>query len=147
MEAKIVGSFRINTAGNRTTEEVVAAGNYNRRNNWVDGDNFPMRPMPEGLRQLVLLEFDRKVTSKEALAEATRHGLERPLHEDALLFGEQHSEEQCNASIVFLHEPWQCRSKWMNIIVLRGDAETRTLSLFTVEDRWSRYCRFAFVQP
>jgi hypothetical protein len=37
--------------------------------------------------RFVLLEFAQGVTSEEAVAEATRLGLDRPIYEDALAFG------------------------------------------------------------
>ncbi|KKU89782.1 MAG: hypothetical protein UY19_C0009G0031 [Candidatus Wolfebacteria bacterium GW2011_GWA2_47_9b] len=90
-------AFRIMTGGTRTTDEVIEAGNYGWTNDMVNGKNFPMRPMPEGPREIVFLEFDHDPGSEEVLVEAQRQGLERPLYEDALFFGEQYPEEQRSA--------------------------------------------------
>ena len=137
--------FRIMTGGTRTTEEVVAAGNYNWKNDLVNGKNFPMRPMPEGPREIVFLEFDHDPGSEEVLAEAQRQGLERPLYEDALFFGEQHPEEQRNAPIVFLHKPWQCPHGLLRVLVLDCDDGNR-LILNYFDGSWRQRCRFAFVR-
>jgi len=142
---KIIRPFQINTTGNRTTEEVVTAGNYDWTNGMVNGKNFPMRPMPEGPREIVYLEFDHNPTPEEAFAEAERRGLERPRYEDALFFGEQHPEEQRNASIVFLHEPWRGPRARLRVLVLGCVGRDRHLVLFCFGGRWFQRPRFAFV--
>lgn len=146
--AKIVGSFRINTTGNRTTNEVIAAGNYDWKHDMVNGENFPMRPIPEGTREIVLLQFDHESTFKEAITEATMQGLEQPRYEDALLFGEQYPKEQRNAPIVFLHEPWQrLLFDYMGVLVLGFGVRHRSLLLNYFCDSFERQCRFAFIKP
>lgn len=143
---QIKNAFRIVTGGNRTTDEVIAAGNYDGKNDWVNGENFPMRPMPEGPREIVFLEFDHDPGSEEVLAEATRQGLERPRYEDALFFGEQHPEEQRSGPIVFLHEPWQDPYRFLDVLVLYCDGRFRRLGLSYFVNKWFQRCRFAFVR-
>ncbi|OGM93769.1 hypothetical protein A2524_02505 [Candidatus Wolfebacteria bacterium RIFOXYD12_FULL_48_21] len=143
---RVKEAFRTMTGGTRTTDEVVAAGNYDWVNSMVNGDNFPMRPMPDGPREIVFLEFDHDTTSEEALAEAERQGLERPLYEDALFFGEQHPEEQRKDPIVFLHEPWQDPCGNLSVLVLDCGDRYRYLRLGYFGDSWDRRCRFAFVR-
>ena len=111
MSHAIVGSFQINTTGNRTTEEVVAAGKYEEVVRCINL-NYPLRPMPEGGREIVLMQFkhDPKfpvvLTSELAIEVAKRHGLERPRYEDVLFFGEQYPKKgQNQESVVFLHDP------------------------------------------
>jgi len=72
----------------RTTEELVAAGNYGYAHSCVDSLNFPARNFGgEKQREIVILRFDREVTTEEATSEAARLGLVRPEYEDALYFG------------------------------------------------------------
>jgi len=132
--------------GNRTTEEIIAAGKYDWKSSRVNGKNFPMRRIPEGPREIVLLEFDRKPANDEVLVKARRQGLERPRYEDALLFGEQYPEEQRKASIVFLHEPWKCFFCEQHVLVLNCDNGRRGLCMRYFGYRWGRRCRFAFVR-
>ena len=136
--------FRIMTGSTRTTDEVIAAGNYDWKNDLISGKNFPMRPMPEGPREIVFLEFNHDPGSEEVLAEAQRQGLERPRYEDALFFGEQHPGEQIKDPIVFLHEPWR-RPGNLGVLVLYCDGRNRHLSLHCFGS-WGRRCRFAFVR-
>ncbi|OGM95308.1 hypothetical protein A2524_04535 [Candidatus Wolfebacteria bacterium RIFOXYD12_FULL_48_21] len=144
---KIIGPFQINTAGNRTTEDVVAAGNYSWASEIVNGVNFPMRPMPEGLREIVILEFDHLPTQDQMLRVVSGQDLDFPRHEDALFFGEQYPDEQCNGSIVFLHEPWKCLGDGSFVLVLQCDSadKKRGLGLTTVGLIGTRNRRFAFV--
>jgi hypothetical protein len=85
----------------------VEAGQYGYAHSCVTSENFPMRSLgAEASREIVLLDFAREITSTEAIAEATRLGLERPRYEDALHFGVEHPGVQLEAPGVFLHDPW-----------------------------------------
>lgn len=80
--------YHITLGDGRTTEEMVAAARYGYCHSQVFSDNFPARPFNgETPREIVLLTFDRPVSSEEATAEAAKQGLERPYYEDALYFG------------------------------------------------------------
>lgn len=140
---QVKNAFPIMAGGTRTTDEVIVAGNYDGKNAWVNGESFPMRPMPEGPREIVFLEFDHEPDSEEVLAEAARQSLERPRYEDALFFGEQHPEEQRECPIVFLHEPTHCN---LRVLVLLCLDWGRVLDLNYFDGVWRRQCRFAFVR-
>ena len=72
----------------RTTEELVVAASYGYCHSQVFSDDFPARLFNgETPREIVLLTFDRPVSSEEATAEAAKQGLKRPYYEDALYFG------------------------------------------------------------
>ena len=70
-------------------------------------DNFPARPFyKETQREIVLLTFDRPMSSEDATAEVAKQGLERPYYDDALYFGIKYPEAQLEAPVAFLHDPW-----------------------------------------
>lgn len=143
--AKNIFTLRV-VGWNRTTEEVVAAGRYDWKDDAITTKNFPMRSRPEGKIEIEYLEFDYDPTSEQVLAEAKKRGnLERPTYEDALLFGEQHPEEQRKNPIVFLHERQAMDGARHVLVLLVRDAE-RNLRLDWFDGRWYRYCRFAFVR-
>lgn len=130
----------------RTTEELVRDGNYNYAHSDINPRNFPVRATKRAARKTVLLlEFDRTLTSEEAIVEATKQGLERPIYEDALYFGVEHPEVQRERPVAFLHEPWRSPIGYPGVLCLGGDAGRR-LGLFWFGSRWDRRFRFAFVR-
>ncbi len=148
---KITHAFQILFQARRITEHVITAGRYESKSKHVTEKNFPIREIGEGLRDIVYLEFNSGtyVTSKEVLKEAQRQGLERPLYEDALFFGEQYPEEQRKDPVVFLHEPW--RRWWLGkllVLVLQCHmCGKRAISLICFSEKWPSHCRFAFIRP
>ena len=63
-------------------------------------DNFPARPFyRETQREIVLLTFDRPMSSEDATAEVAKQGLERPYYDDALYFGIKYPEAQLEARL------------------------------------------------
>lgn len=134
------------TVVGKTTEEVVVLGAYNYVNPNIASQNFPLRPQFMGPREIVLLEFDHDVISEEAIAEAARQGLERPVYEDALRFGAEHPEVQRERPVAFLHEPWRDPYGDLVVLCLWSDAGDRRFGLGWFDDGWLRVFRFAFVR-
>jgi hypothetical protein len=131
----------------RSTEALVAAGDYGYAHSCVTSDNFPVR-RPDALvpRDVVLLQFADGVTSPEAVAEATRLGLERPIYEDALAFGAAYPAVQVERSVVFLHDPWFGFFGRRDVISLWCNAGRRELGLEGIEGPWTADWRFGFVR-
>jgi hypothetical protein len=102
---RVTDVYRITTGDGRSTEELVAAGEYGYAHSCLISENFPARH-PEALRvrEIVLLEFDHDVTTEQTIVAAVEAGLERPMYEDALYFGIEHPHVQ--RPIIFLHDPW-----------------------------------------
>jgi hypothetical protein len=133
-------------ADGRCTEELVEAGNYGYAHSCVNSENFPARHHGgRRAREIVLLEFDRDVTSDEVMTEAARRGLERPTYEDALYFGIEYPAVQCQGPVVFLHDPWVGFFGRRDVLCLWSNAGRRELGLDGFDDRWGRTYRFAFV--
>ncbi len=136
-------------ADGRTTEELVKDGKYDYANPDINSKNFPARARKEKSEEIVFIEgkdFDHDPTSEEVLAEAKRRGLERPVYEDSLYFGEEHPEVQRQGPVVFLHEPWRDSDGDLRVVYLWSYVVFRLLYLNYFSSRWSRYCRFAFVR-
>jgi hypothetical protein len=137
----------VTTGDGRSTEDLVRAGNYGYAHSCVISENFPVRHSGGAhTREIVLLEFNREVTSEEAVAEADGPGLERPTYEDALYFGIQHPEVQRERPLVFLHEPWHGYFGRRDVICLWTNAGRRELGLEGFDEPWSANYRFAFVR-
>ena len=139
--------YRITRAGRGSTEQLVEAGGYGYAHSCVTSENFPSRAAAPGPAEIVLLGFDRAVTASDALAEAARRGLARPIYEDALHFGAEHPEAQRAHPIVFLHEPWVGYFGRRDVLSLWSNAGRRELGLEGFDDRFAPDCRFAFVVP
>jgi hypothetical protein len=140
-----VQSYRITIGDGRSTEELVEAGRYGYSHSCVTSDNFPARAFGgKRLREIVLIAFDREVTSEEAIAEAGRLDLERPVYEDALSFGIEHPDVQRVRPIVFLHEPWFGFFGRWDVVCLWDNAGRRELGLEGFDEPWSPSYRFAF---
>jgi hypothetical protein len=98
------------------------------------------------MREVVLLEFAQSVTSEEAVGEAIRLGLERPIYEDALAFGAAHPAVQVERPVVFLHDPWFGFFGRRDVISLWCNAGRRELGLEGFEGPWTTDWRFGFVR-
>jgi hypothetical protein len=140
-------TYRITVGDGRSTEALVAAGDYGYAHSCVTSESFPVRDAASRrTREIVLLAFDRDLTSDEAIAEAARLGLERPTYEDALHFGIEHAEIQRDGPIVFLHEPWFGFFGRWDVIALWCNAGRRELGLEDFDGRWDATYRFGFVR-
>ena len=125
----------------------MEAGHYAYAHSCVTSDSFPARHSGgRRARDVVLLEFDHDVTSEEALAEAARLGLERPIYEYALYFGVAYPELQRERPVVFLHEPWFGFFGRWDVLSLWTNAGRRELGLEGLDDPWRPDWRFAFVR-
>ena len=137
--------FPINIGGNRTTEQVVAAGNYSYSNSWITSKNFPMRPR-QGKREVILVDMPGDFTLVDALAKLTELGLEQPVYEDGLFFGEQHPEKQREAPIMFPHEPVPDSDGYLSVVFLWSSGGGRRLALSLTGSRWFSNVRVAGVR-
>lgn len=141
----VTGRYRITVGDGRSTEELVAAGQYAYAHSCVITENFPVRDVTgTGVRDVTLLEFDCELTSEEALAQASELGLDRPTYEDALYFGIQYPEVQRERPVVFLHEPWFGYFGRRDVLCLWTNAGRRELGLEGFDDGWSANYRFGF---
>ena len=144
---RVSRGYRITIGDGRATEALVAAGDYGYAHSCVTSDNFPVRrPDTVAVREVVLLGFARGVTSEEAVAEAARLGLERPIYEDALAFGAAYPAVQVEGPVVFLHDPWFGFFGRRDVISLWCNAGRRELGLEGFEGPWNADWRFGFVR-
>ena len=136
--------YPITLGDGRSTEELMAAAKYGYCQSQVLSDNFPARPFKgKTLREIVLLTFDRPMSSENATAEAAKQGLERPYYEDALYFGIKYPAAQLETPVAFLHDPWLGNHGRRDAICLwrnEGDLEG-------FDDLWPEHYQLAFVRP
>lgn len=140
-------SYRVTTGDGRSTEELVEAGGYAYAHSCVISENFPARHFGgRRVREIALVEFDGEVTAHEAIAEAARLGLERPMYEDALYFGCAYPDVQRQRPVVFLHDPWFGFFGRRDVLCLWSNAGRRELGLEGFDERWSQQYWFGFAK-
>jgi hypothetical protein len=141
-------AYRLTIGEGESTEALVAAGDYAYAHSCVTSENFPARPPGAGeARDIVLLAFDRPVTSAEAIGQAAARGLRAPSYEDALRFGVQYPDVQRLHPVVFLHDPWLGFFGRRDVLCLWTNAGRRELGLEGFDDVWSPDHRLAFAAP
>lgn len=137
--------FLITVENDETFEGLVTAGKYDWKSDFVTAKRFPIKSSESGERKLVLLHFGRNISSKDAITEAAKLGLERPTYEDCLRFGAQHPEVQRQFRVVFLHDPVRGDGGNPNVLCLSSGGSERGLGYDWFVDAWYGSCRFAFV--
>ena len=99
--------YHITLGDERSTDELMAAAKYGYCHSRILSDNFPAIPLNgETPREIVLLTFDRPMSSEDAIVEAAKQGLERPYYEDVLSFGIKYPEAQLETPVAFPNDPW-----------------------------------------
>ncbi|MGH7265099.1 MAG: hypothetical protein ACREMB_09640 [Candidatus Rokuibacteriota bacterium] len=145
---RVSEEYRITTGDGRSTEALVEAGGYGYAHSCVSSEHFPSRSLDgRQVRHVVLVEFDLEVTSEDAILEAARLGLERPVYEDALHFGLEHPDVQRRGPVIFLHDPWFGLSGRRDVVCLWENAGRREIGLEGFDDPWTPDHRFAFIAP
>jgi len=140
--------YRVTAGDGRSTEELVAAGDYAYAHSCITSENFPTgRFGGKQVREIELLAFDQATTAADAIATAGRRGLERPTYEDALHFGIEYPAIQTEGPVVFLHDPWFGFFGRRDVICLWSNAGRRELGLEGFDDAWPPPYRFAFIRP
>ena len=79
--------------------------------------------------------FPSDYSFADSLAVLQKLGLDRPVYEDGLLTGEQHSEKQRERPIMFPHEPVVVGGR-SSVVCLWSDAGRRELDLGWADGRW-----------
>lgn len=144
--------FTLLFGDSRSKEEVLAAGHYD----WVGDVAKAFIASPQfrwGTKReevdIELVEFDYDPTSEQVLTEFAKRGLEEPMEEDALRFGEKYPDVQLEFPIVFLHKTnlWLGPDGRRGVLVLRRSGAGRGLYCRWFDDEWIRDCRFAARRP
>lgn len=140
--------YRVTVGDGRSTEELVAAGDYGYAHSCLSSEHFPVGRFPAArARDIVLVGLDHEATAAEAIVRGEADGLERPTYEDALHFGCEHPLVQAEHPVIFLHDPWFGFFGRRDVICLWSNAGRREIGLEGFDSSWSPEYRFAFVRP
>jgi hypothetical protein len=126
-----------------SVEEAIAAGNYQAVNAAITSRNFPSTRTGQADLEMVLVRFDRRMTSPEVVRELDQEGLRPAELPELLAFGAAYPEVQRKCSVVGLGSLWRDRKGYGNIPCLYSASEGRYLDLHWWDDGWYSYSRFA----
>lgn len=155
----VLGAFRemlkvgytIARGDGRSAMALMAAGNYGKvwpnARAFVESADFPMSSVRENA-DFELVGFDHNPKTQEVLDEFVRRGLERPLPEDSLRFGEKYPDDvQKERPLAFLHKPWRTPDGDLEVLCLSEWSGGRDLYTGLFENKWNRDCRFPARRP
>lgn len=106
--------------------------------------NSPDRSIEDGVREIVVLEFDQQITVDEAIVEARKQGLVYTTYEDVDRFGIEYPDMRRENPVVFLHEGFTDSPDFPYRICLGHDGNRRSHIGF--EHYGGRDHRFAFTR-
>ena len=96
--------------------------------------------------EIVLVHFNRDISSEDALKEMDALGLRPAKIEEPLAFGETHPDIQREFPIIALGSVWRGRNGDRGVPFLVGWGGRRGLRLDWFEVGWIGRCRFAAVR-
>lgn len=128
-----------------TLEEMVAAGRYDRKNTDITAGHFPLVRSGAMDVGIVLVHFNRYITSDEALRELDKMGFRPAKLEELLAFGARFREVQREFPIMALGSVWRHFGP-RRVPCLWGSSGRRRLSLLWFGHVWDESCRFAAVR-
>ena len=127
--------FVLNVNGNRTTEQILSVSNFIYTDLRINDQDLPMRPY-QGSREIVLISMSDSFTYQDALIKLNKLGLEQPVYEDALFFGEQYPEKPFKFSVMFPHEPISGPNGRLDVMSLLCDVGGRLYALNRTNTVW-----------
>lgn len=133
----------------RSKMDMIAAGNYDYVNDFLR-DNDPVEGKIKGSGQvevtLELVHFGRFISTKDAIKEIKKMGLELARVEHLFAVGEQHPNLQKEFPIVAPGSVWQGPSGYHYVACLWGGGGGRDLSLRWDGGDWRGHDRFLAVR-
>jgi hypothetical protein len=127
-------------------EEAIDAGEYQGVHGSITSQNFPSTRHGQAELEIILMRFDRRMTSEEVLGELGKEGLRPAELPEFLAFGAKYPEVQREFSVVGLGSVWQDRKGYRNVPCLYTASEGRYLDLHWWDDGWYSYSRFAAIR-
>ena len=127
-------------------KQAIDAGDYQGVHDSITSENFPSRRHGETRLEIILVRYDRRMTSEEVLSELDKAGLRPAELPEFLAFGATYPEVQREFSVVGLGSVWRDRKGYRNVPCLYTASEGRYLDLHWWDDGWYSYSRFAAIR-
>lgn len=125
--------------------QMIEAGHYNWKNDSINAANFPIVGEGKVTSQLVLVHFDRNISSEDAVKEMAQMGLEPAKTEHLLAYGAQHWQRD-PLLVVALGSVWVDPGGRRYVPYLYGDVGRRGLDLRWWGADWSAHWFFLAVR-
>jgi len=130
----------------RSLEQMILAGKYGYANSDITVANFPITGKGIVEEEIILVHFDRDISSDDAEKELATMGLEPARLEHATAFGAKYPDVQREYPIVFLGSVWTDPRGSRRVPYLSRWSDERRLCLDCRYGRWHRPFRFAAVR-
>ncbi len=130
----------------QTFDQMVAVGDYGWESEHAVSANWPISGEGEVEHEMVLLHFNRTMTSDEVLTYMKQEGLKSAKVEDLLAFGAAHPETQREFPIVELGTVWLCFGGGRYVLCLSRGDRSRDLNVDWRVSDWHGYCRFLAIK-
>lgn len=125
-----------------TLTDMIHAGHYDRMNDDITAEHFPITGDGVVEAKMELVHFNRPMNSEDVLKEFAETGLEPAKIEHLLAFGAKHPELQRQFPIIALGSVWPCRDGRRDVPGLWGFTVERDLRLDCFGLRWDDDYRF-----
>jgi len=133
--------FKVLVDYTKSLKEMIKAGKYDRVNDDITSNRFPIKGSGQKEVEITLFHFNRVISSDNAIAEMAKAGYRPVLSEELLTLGAAEKELQKQFPIVALGSLWQSC-----VLSLSWDGCGRCLVLDFFEHSWSGHYRFAAVR-
>jgi len=138
--------FRVTVDHGKSLADMIADGKYDWKNDDITAEHFPIQGKGQQEVEVILLHFNRAISSKEAIAEMDKAGYKPALIEHLLALGDGQPDLQRQFPIVALGSVWQSSGSNCDVPYLYGCGVNRSLNLRWFECEWSGVFRFAAVR-
>jgi hypothetical protein len=130
----------------RPFDQMIAAGKYGYVNPDITAEHFPITSKGVVQTEIILVPFDRNISSDDVEKELAAMGLEPARLEHATAFGEKYPDVQREYPIVFLGSVWSDSNGSPHVPCLDDWRDRRRLDLSYRGGEWIRDYRFAAVR-
>lgn len=136
-------SYSVAVDYSQTVEELIRSGRYDWVNSDITPRNFPSREKGQAQLDIFLLNFDRNISSEDAIKAMDAQSLRPAILEELLTLGIAFPDLQRQNSIVALGSTWRLPGGSESVPYLYGSGSLRGLSLAWFGGVWAPHWRFA----
>jgi hypothetical protein len=144
--ASVVQQYLITVNYDLSVKGAIAAGKYDWKNDDITSKNFPSKRTGTTHIEIILVKFDKDMTSEDVLRELDKQGLRAAELPELLAFGEKYPDVQREFPVVALGSVWQSSFGIRFVPYLSRNGGKRDLSLVWFDSRWNSSFRFAAVR-